>query len=155
MTEREYETQCMGELERRLPRVLLWKIHDTVTGGQPDLEINWNGATTKIEFKKLKATESIHNKWEDGRQLVTLVRYEQQTTRAWVVAYVPPDRRFKGDVGETRIYRPTKLLNRAEPQAPMHEERMHIAIALWDVGMIRCSGIRHDIVARLIRETHI
>lgn len=151
--ERKLESACMGELERQLPHVLLWKIRDQTTGGQPDLEINWNGATTKIEFKVLKGDETIHDKWEDERQLITLVRYEQQTGRSWAVAWRVATRASK--LTETILYVPTRLLRRELPTPCDWKTTVRLACCLWEKGAIRYSGIRHDVVVELIKQTHI
>lgn len=145
----------MAELARQLPGCLLWKIRDTTTGGQPDLEVCWNEATTKLEFKLLKGHESIHDKWEDGRQLATLVRYEQTTKRAWVVAYRRGSKRACPD--ETLLYRPTSLLHGRVPETAYLGVRTNeqFAIRLWNEGVIRCVGWRHDLVASLVRQTHV
>ena len=151
MTERELEKKTMGVLEATLaPPVGLWKIHDNVTGGQPDLEVCWNEYTSKIEFKKLKGDETVHDKWEDERQLITLVRYEETTRRGWVVCFAQRDRQHR----ETLIYRPTRLLRGNLPTDGILFDYTQLALALWEKGVIRCEGFRQDVVARLIWQTH-
>lgn len=157
MKERDLENRCMEKLEARLPtKCHLWKIHDEVTAGQPDLEINYKGFTTKIEFKVLKKDETIHDKWEDERQLITCLRYEQTTTRCWVVAFKQHDRRFPKSEDETIIYRPSALLDRKIPEA-VFIDRAPVAVdfcRLWDVGAIRFRGFNYDAIVALIRTTH-
>lgn len=150
----------MKELERLLrPPLVLWKIHDTTTGGQPDLEVNWHEHVTKIEFKVLRKLEIIHDKWEDARQLVTLRQYEAATSRAWVVAYclrVPMGGLNRTFHDETIIYRPSALADKRVPTSELLRDQWdpHDAIALWDQGVIGYRGVRHDMVAALIYETH-
>jgi len=155
MKERDHERKCMALFTTYLPTANLWKINDTVTGGQPDLEIAWNGHTTKIEFKVLKKDETVHDKWEDQRQLITCVRYEQQTQRCWVVAFRNLDRRTDRDA-ETLIYRPTKLLNRALPTTDgFDDDNGKKYSVLWQRGVIRLQGINYLGVLNLIRNTHL
>lgn len=158
MTERELEKKCHEMLRKKLtPMPLLWHIHDETTGGQPDTEVVWNGHTSKIEFKKLKEGESIHKKWEDGRQLITLVQYERASSgRAWVVVYEKRKGNPHGD--RTIIYRPSKLLNQQEP-TPFYVglDTKDVAMdRLWNRGGIYVIGFvpGHELVARLIQETH-
>jgi len=148
MSERKHEAKCMEELRKALPFALLWKIRDTTTGGQPDLEVAWNQNTTKIEFKVLKGNETIHDKWEDERQLITLVRYEQQTGLAWAVAWRPKYKKFEA---ATYIYRPTALLGKHIPPAKAWDGPR----ALWENGVAWVPGVRYDVVAELIRGTHV
>ena len=158
MTERDLEKACIGVIKHALPGAYVWKIHDLVTGGQPDLEVNWNGATTKIEFKVLKRDESIHQKWEDARQLITCVRYEVQTGRCWVVAYRKGDRRVNRP-DATFIYRPTRLLDGKVPTPFKWEFSGHVGYRfsdrLWQCGVVQLPGFAHDAVAAIIRQTHL
>lgn len=151
MKERKLEAACMDALREGLPGCNLWKIHDLTTGGQPDLEVAWHGHTTKLEFKLLKRDENVHDKWEDGRQLITCVRYEQQTARCWVVAWRQPYRQGSGSGASTYIYRPTALLNRKVPP----EKRGDTMLKLWEHGVAWYEGVRFDVVVNLIRETHM
>lgn len=157
MNERDLEKACTSEIERQCYNALTWKIHDEVTGGQPDLEVAWNGHTTKLEFKLIREKEAegdLHKKWEDGRQLATLIRYEQMTGRAWLVVYQVHNARKKWH--ETRIYRPLKLLREQVPQAEKVFDGLGPGnlIDLWQRGVIRLSGLNHGGVATLIRLTH-
>lgn len=156
MTEHDLVDECQVDLKARLPFCFLWKIADRMTGGIPDLEINWNNHTTKIEFKLMKRGENIHQKWEDERQLITCVRYEQQTSRCWVVAYQQASTRFKRVQDYTIIYRPTKLLNAQVPEADETFDSIgpgNLPL-LWSAGVIRLSGFNHRAVSTLIKFTH-
>lgn len=157
MKEKDLERQCMGLLKDTLGGVQLWKIRDEVTAGQPDLEVAWGGHTTKIEFKLLKKDENIHDKWEDQRQLIACVRYEQQTQRCWVVAYRAAYKRDERPE-TTLIYRPTTLLDRRIP-SPWHvrteDDYAQISHRLWTWGAIQCAGFDHRAVLTLIQQTHV
>jgi len=153
MSETKLVTKCREQLTVELPNVLLWKICDRMTGGQPDLEINWNGATSKIEFKVLHRNETVHDKWEDERQPITCVRYEQQTGRCWVVAFQQPYPKGERHLAYTLIYRPTGLLDGKVPAADVSYEMN--AAALWEKNVIRLVGFNHHAIAQLIRQTHI
>ena len=148
MNERKHEAKCMEELRQGLLHAWLWKIRDITTGGQPDLEVAWNGHTTKLEFKVLKGDETVQDKWEDERQLVTLVRYEQQTQRAWLVAWRPKHKDFPA---ATYIYRPTALLGGKVPPA----KRCDTFYDLWNFGVAWWPEVRYDVVTDLIRTTHV
>lgn len=158
MKERDLERGCWAVLQAKLaPMPLLWHINDQATGGLPDTEVVWNGHTTKLEFKKLKNDQTIHDVWEDARQLLTCVQYERASGgRCWVVAF----QRRKGLPDRCIIYRPTKLLNKAVP----HPETAWDAInnwptlfeSLWNRGALAIQGwpAGNLLIAALIRETH-
>jgi hypothetical protein len=107
----------------------------------------WNGHTTKIEFKKLRGSQNIHHVWEDGRQLITCVKYERASGgRCWIVAYSEKAKL-------TLIYRPSALLDKKIP-VPANKT-MNFEL-LWNRGALQIDGISegHIAVAELIRETH-
>lgn len=156
MTERDLEKQLQSVLTHRLPGCNLWKICDQQTGGQPDLEVNWDGATTKLEFKFLGPHEDLHKKWEDGRQLQTCVKYERTTGRCWVVAFVRANKK-RGDLVQpkTRIYRPTALMFGQLPELyPALPHWGSLAAILWNRGVIEVPGFNHDAIVELIKQTH-
>lgn len=158
MKERQLESRCMQTLEQLLGRpLILWKIADCNTGGQPDLEIACRGATTKIEFKLTKKGECIHDKWEDPRQLVTLYNYERTTGRAWAVFFRAANEAYDRPINDTLIYRPSKLLDK---KIPTHGDRSLTSISevdlttLWHDGVIRLAGFNYAAIADLIKLTH-
>jgi len=155
MKERKLEKSLVRHLEQRLPRAVLWHIHDETTGGQPDMEVAWRMHTSKFEFKKLETDEqTVHDKWEDERQLITLVRYEEVTSRAWVVCW-RTGRKVSSEA--TIIYRPTVLLNRGLPKPELvHPTTPSLGLmhSLWSHGAVLTPGISHALVQRIILETH-
>ena len=158
MTERDHEKAQMRALESVMPGALVWKIHDTVTGGQPDLEVNWRGATSKLELKVLRETQNIHDVWEDQRQLHTCWRYEQTTGRCWVIAYRHRSKFFPEPV--TRIYKPSRLLHEGLPQASESREfalchGSDLLTTLWHDGVLELTGWDYRAVATLVRMTHV
>lgn len=155
MNERDLERRCMDVFRRELSGCYLWKIHDEVTGGQPDLEVNWRSATTKLEFKLLRENETVHDKWADGRQLMTCVRYERATGRCWIIAYRQGVASDRTAAETTLIYRPTGLLNGRVPQPEGFDQNNSMRFKLlWERGVIRLRGFDHKNVANLIRFTH-
>jgi hypothetical protein len=158
MTERDLERNAIRHLESKLtPPRNVWKISDTATGGQPDLEVAYGGHTSKIEFKLIKKGECIHDKWEDGRQLITLYRYEQATGRAWAILFRAANVAYDRGENETIIYRPSKLLNLKVPTAgstrrtPLTDDDMKV---LWHDGVLRLAGWNYEGIVDLIRLTH-
>jgi len=133
MIEKNLVSACMSILAHELPRAVIYRVADRFTGGRPDLEVAWGGTTSYLEFKYLIKDETVHDKWEDARQLVTCVRLEQQTGRCWVVAY---RKAYRERPDETIIYRPTKLLNRQIPEGG---------------DVIRFTGFDHRAIAGIIR----
>lgn len=157
MTERDHEKAQMRAFETAMPGSLVWKINDHVTGGQPDLEVNWRNATSKLELKVLRKTQTIHDVWEDQRQLHTCWRYEQTTGRCWVVAYRHRSEFFQP---VTRIYRPAKLLHEGLPQPSQTHEfmvcrGMDLLTTLWHDGVLELTGWDYQAVATLVRMTHV
>lgn len=157
ITERKLEAACMETLDRELAYCWLWKINSMTQGGLPDLEIAWHGHTTKIEFKLLKGAETIHQKWEDQRQLLTLVRYEQQTQRSWAVAFQKGKKKKYDDQDSTIIYKPSSLLNDQLPMAQWADPMKPVEFLqdLWNNGAIRFEGFNHRAIAELVRQTHV
>jgi hypothetical protein len=160
MKEKDLEQKVMRECELLMPRCELWKIHDTVTGGRPDLEVAWSGQTSKIEFKLLKKGENIHDKWEDERQLITMYRYEQQTFRGYVVAFQLKSVQHGREHDLTHIYRPKALLDRKIPKASVYFDSIPYPWqSLWldnfqSEGVITLLGLRPDLVALFIKCNH-
>lgn len=166
MKEKDYVAKCVEQLERFLPGAFIWKIADQATGGIPDLEVDWHGATTKIEFKLLKKAEQLHDKWEDGRQLVTCVQLEKATGRCWVVVFQKASVAHDRGIDFTYIYRPTALLNRKIPivnVGMLHSQwKLESAyeldddscLDLWDQGVLRFNGMNYKAVVDLILRTH-
>ena len=154
MSETKLVKTCREVLEVELLGVFLWKVCDRMTGGIPDVFIGWNGATTMIEFKYLKKDETVHQKWEDGRQLVTCVKLEGVTGRCWVVAYQKKCQWREHD--QTIIYRPTALLDLKTPKPSVMGYRVgeQWAARLWDEGCVIMQGFDHRAIASLIRQTH-
>lgn len=155
MSENKLVKLCRENLDAELPGVWHWKICDRMTGGIPDVDIAWAGATSKIEFKYLVKDETVHDKWEDGRQLVTCVQLECATSRCWVVAY---QRKCKWrEEDRTIIYRPTALLEGKLPKPSMIGIRANEqwAARLWDEGCVTMTGFDHHAIASLIRMTHV
>lgn len=152
MKESDLVKACCLHAMSALPGVFIWKIADRCTGGIPDVEFDWNGATTKIEFKLLKKNETIHDKWEDGRQLTTCVRLEQQTGRCWVVAY---QKAHASRPNQTLIYRPTALLDGKIPSCRDWVSKAGIAADVWQAGGVKLPGFDHATVVQLIKQTHV
>ena len=157
MTETDLVKQFRSTCESLLYGCDTWKICDRMTGGLPDLEVNWNGFTSKIEFKYLRRDEeNIHDKWEDGRQLVTCVKYERTTQRCWVVAFMAPSVKYRRTVEHTIIYRPSALLGEKQPRDPQCRASFTTRELpeLWTQGVIRLEGYNHTGLTNLIRLTH-
>jgi hypothetical protein len=152
MTEHDLVDACQDTLGKKLPGVFLYKIADRFTAGVPDLEVNWNFATTKIEFKYLKPGEVVDEKFEPG-QLPTCIKYEKATGRCWIVAYQQQHRREpKNPI--TLIYRPTYLMKPDSPRVLIETSRTMDSSCLWSRGVLRFEGFDHEAVAQLIYETH-
>lgn len=155
MTEHSLVDDCQFQLTNQLLGVHLWKIADGFTGGKPDLEVNWAGHTTKIEFKFLRKNETVHDKWADDRQLIECVKYENTTGRCWVVAYRAALKKANRKES-TIIYRPSALLHGKLPVAEVWSMSLDVfASRLWEQGVILFEGFNHMAVERLIRQTHI
>jgi len=54
VTESEYTRKLVKKLRRRLPKSVIFKFNDRLTGGIPDLSVTLNGLTTWLEAKHLK-----------------------------------------------------------------------------------------------------
>lgn len=152
MTERTLEAATIRALKRECPGALVWKIRDAATGGLPDLEVAWRGATTKIEFKMLRKGQTIHDTWEDARQLETLQRYERATGRAFVVAWSPAEHC-------TSVYRPLALREGRVPLLGPCQDSARVMTRdtyeqLYYIGGWRFQGVGPIPVVTLIQETH-
>lgn len=167
MIERDLEKRLFSELEKVLrPPLNLWKIRDEVTVGQPDMEVSWNGSTTKLELKYVHPGERIHDKWHpppsdgnDSRQLMSCVKYEQATSRCWVVAFCEhkPGKSRSTIWTETIVYRPTALLHGKDPVEGEYDVRMSEPVdlrRLWTAGHLRFDGYNMHGIAGLIMGTH-
>ena len=161
ITERKLEAACMQTLEHELPGCWVWKINSMTQGGLPDLEVAWRGHTTKIEFKLLKKAETVQTKWEDQRQLFTLKRYQEQTERAWVVAYRCASKKHGREDDDTLLYKPSALLNDALPEPDegvttyVLNHPARLSERLWTLGVVRLPGFNHQAVVELVRQTHV
>jgi len=152
VTEHKLVDACQEVLVKKLPGVLLYKIADRFTGGIPDLEVNFNLHTTKIEFKYLKPGETVDDKWEPT-QLETCVKYEKTTGRCWIVAYQHMHRKQQGAI--TLIYRPSYLLRMEHPRVLIETTQRMDSRCLWSRGILRFEGFDHMAVAQLIYQTHL
>jgi hypothetical protein len=153
MTERALEKACMHTISQALVGARLWKIRDTTTAGQPDFEVAWNGHTTKIECKVLRRQQTVHDVWEDPRQLVTCAAYARATGRCWVVAWRMPHR--DRATPETLIYDPRRLTNGAHPHPLGSDHPLDVIGMIARTGVARVDGYDHMSVVRLIRQTHV
>lgn len=152
MTEHKLVDACQDVLGKKLPGAFLYKIADRFTAGVPDLEVNWNFSTSKIEFKYLKPGEDVDEKFEPA-QLATCVKYEKVTGRCWIVAYQHMHRKQQGAI--TLIYRPSYLLRPDQPRVLIETTERMNSRCLWSRGVLRFEGFDHVAVAQLIYQTHL
>lgn len=151
--ESKYNHNASQYLTRACPGAVIYKHNDRSTGGIPDTSITWCDADSWLEFKRLEHGESIHEELEE-LQLTELVKIEQQTHRAWVIAFRKGRRR--NEIAETIIYRPSALLHGRVPimaQVEMAKpEQVTQLLSVWGVAVF--IGAHYGAIAALIHKTH-
>lgn len=156
MTEHDLVDAFQRQLKIQLPTALVWKINDRSSGGKPDLEVNCSGATTKIEFKHLIRNETLHDVWEDERQPITCLRYEQTTGRCWIVCYREAYKKAGRMIVDTLIYKPSAVFGGKLPEPRVEPVSSDVlARVLWADGVLRLPGYAHHAVITIIKQTHV
>jgi hypothetical protein len=148
--ERDANAKARDAIRAGCVGAVVYKINDRQTKDIPDSVVTWNDATSWLEFKMLSGDADIHTELGKG-QLVQLIKLEQQSQRAWVVAYrkatrVQPDR--------ITIYRPTRLWPKIMPHARENSTLENILRDLRTFGVAQVEGFNHGAIVALLHQSH-